>query len=410
MKEMAMLSWRTISAVILAMIVPFQALALERSLYVINGLAETLSRADLQTGVVHNNIALLGLAPNQIFIDNERRRDTLGYITNSVSSQLQIVHLNTGATVRTIALGPDRNPYSLAFLDDSLVVVTNLLTNTLSEIDTRSGSVLAEYPVGAAPEGVVYHQGLLFVCLTAFDFGSFTYGQGQVAVVDPTLDSVMARIDVGTNPQCALIDFEDELLILCTGDFFSVYGMIYVVDPESRVVTDSIPTGGWPGHMALAPDGRAFLAAGGFVTDGEVYSFDTHTHAMLRDAQDPIRVGPGALGVATDIEGRAYSCDFSADRVSRIEADSVTFTYGLGDGPGFAAVYEPFPPGDADGSRDVTSADIIAMVAYVLKSGPAPAHLPLADVNRNCVVNASDIIFMVQFVFKNGPHPRYGCL
>ena len=115
--------------VLLGMLVP-SASALDRTLYVINGLAETLSRVDLGTNVVTNNTQTLGLVPNQIFIDNTYRRDTVGYVIHSGSHDLWLIHLETGAVIDAISLGPDRNPYSLAFVNDSIVAVTNPAANS----------------------------------------------------------------------------------------------------------------------------------------------------------------------------------------------------------------------------------------------------------------------------------------
>lgn len=400
---------RTILALTLALSISNTGWALDRTMYVINGLAETLSSVNLETNAVSNNITILGLVPNQIFIDNEGRRDTVGYIVNSISDDVQMVHLRTGTMLNSIFLGEGRNPWALAFVNDSVVVVSNVLTNTLAEVDTKNGTVLSEYPVGIAPEGMVYHNGLLYVCLTALDYNTFQYGQGQVAVVDLDADSVVAVVDVGQNPQALVVDYEGELLILCTGNYFSSFGMVYVVDPESFVVTDSIVTGGSPGHIQLAPNGLAYIAAGGWVTDGEVYLLDTHSHTMLRDAGDPVHVGTGAVAVASDINGMAYSCDFAVDQVSRIDGDSVSSTFLLGDGPGFAAIYEPFPPGDMNASGNVTSSDVIFVVNYIFKAGPAPASPALADMNKSCTISITDIITIVNFVFRNGAALKYGC-
>lgn len=383
--------------------------ALERSLYVINGLSETLSRVNLETGTVTNNIQALGLVPNQVYIDNEVRRDGIAYVLNSSSDDLQLVRLNPPGLLNTIQLGPDRNPYSLAFLNDSVVAVSNLVANTITEVNTKSGLIDTEYVVGSAPEGMAYHNGELFVCLTTFDFNTFTYGQGRVAVVNPDSDKVVDTIDVGTNPQVALVDYQDEILVLCTGDFFSSFGWIYVIDPVTHTVTDSIATGGSPGHMALAPNGMVYIAAGGWAGNGEVYVFNSDDHTLVHGAADPVAVGTGAVGMATDVFSNAYSCAFSVDQVNRIVGDSSNLNYGLGDGPGFAAVYEPRPAGDLDGSGTVTSADLIQCVNYVFKGGAAPASLALADVNRSCAVTASDIVMLVNYVFKGGDRPRYGC-
>lgn len=400
---------RITAAVAALLLTAVQAQALDRSLYVINGLAETLSRVNLETGAVSNNIQVLGLVPNQVFIDNTERRDAIAYVVNSISDDLQLVQLDPVTLFNTIELGEGRNPYSLAFLSDSVVAVSNLLTGTISEVNTRAGVVDTEYVVGKAPEGMTYQGGELFVCLTAFDFNTFVYGQGQVAVVNPDSDKVLTTINVGTNPQSALVDYERDLLVLCTGDFFSSFGVIYVIDPDTRIVTDSIATGGSPGHMALSPDGLVYIAAGGFVGSGEVYVFNSHTHTMIRSSANPIPVGIGSVGVATDILANGYSCGFSVDQVNRIAGGSVTLNYALGDGPGFGAVYEPYPAGDLDKSGQVSSADIIFLVNYLFKGGVPPLSLALADVNRNCRSSVSDAVTIVNYVFRNGKRLEYGC-
>jgi DNA-binding beta-propeller fold protein YncE len=400
---------RVLFTVVFLALIASRAVALDRSLYVLNGLAETLSRVNLTTGVVSNNIQVLGLVPNQIAIDNTGRRDGVAYVVNSTGDDLQMVQLEPVALLKTIELGEGRNPYSLAFLNDSVVAVSNLLANTVSEVNTRSGVVDTEYAVGAAPEGMVYHGGELFVCLTAFDFGTFAYGQGQVAVVQPDSNRVVATINVGTNPQSAVVDYEGHLLVLCTGDFFSTFGMIYVIDPTTHMAIDSISTGGSPGHMALSPDGLAYIAAGGFTGHGDVYVFNSHTRAMVRNSANPIAVGIGSVAVAADILANGYSCGFSVDQVNRITSGAVNLNYAVGDGPGFAAVYEPLPPGDVDGSGSVTSADIIFLVNYLFKGGAAPVSLALADVNRNCQSSVSDAVTVVNYVFRAGKRLEYGC-
>jgi hypothetical protein len=66
--------------------------------------------------------------------------------------------------------------------------------------------------------------------------------------------------------------------------------------------------------------------------------------------------------------------------------------------------------GDVNRDCAITSADIIHLVNYVFKSGPAP--LPDAEAgNVNCTgpVNSSDIIFLVNYVFKGGDPPLGIC-
>jgi hypothetical protein len=65
-----------------------------------------------------------------------------------------------------------------------------------------------------------------------------------------------------------------------------------------------------------------------------------------------------------------------------------------------------FTRGDVNNNSFITSADIIYLVNYVFKGGPAP--LPVVesgDVNCNSVISSADIIYLVNYVFKGGPAP-----
>jgi len=67
------------------------------------------------------------------------------------------------------------------------------------------------------------------------------------------------------------------------------------------------------------------------------------------------------------------------------------------------------PEGDVTNDGVVTSADIVALVNYVFKSGPAPVPIHIGDVNSSCAINAGDIIYLVNYVFKGGTQPLEGC-
>ena len=68
-----------------------------------------------------------------------------------------------------------------------------------------------------------------------------------------------------------------------------------------------------------------------------------------------------------------------------------------------------FIAGDASGDNLVSLVDIVFLVNYVFKAGPAPSPLARGDVNVSCNVNLADIIYLVNYVFKSGPAPLVGC-
>jgi len=88
-----------------------------------------------------------------------------------------------------------------------------------------------------------------------------------------------------------------------------------------------------------------------------------------------------------------YSVDFVASDGS-LEA-RVTVTY---------YVYN-FIRGDANRDAKITSSDVIYLVNYVFKAGPAPVPLAAGDVDKSGVINAADVIYLVNYIFKGGPPP-----
>ncbi len=65
--------------------------------------------------------------------------------------------------------------------------------------------------------------------------------------------------------------------------------------------------------------------------------------------------------------------------------------------------------GDANGDGFTNVADIVFLVSYVFKGGPAPDPIGLGDVNCDGGVNVADAVYMVNYVFKGGPAPGEGC-
>jgi hypothetical protein len=67
------------------------------------------------------------------------------------------------------------------------------------------------------------------------------------------------------------------------------------------------------------------------------------------------------------------------------------------------------PAGDVTADGVVTSSDVIFLVNYAFKSGPAPVPLAYGDVDMTCTIATADIIYMVNYIFKGGPEPNDGC-
>jgi len=328
----------------------------------INSLGQTLSKINLTTNEVVNDIEILGEAPNQIVI-----RGNCAYVVNSLDHDIQIIDLTTETTVGYIIIGEPRNPFNMAFVDSQYAYVTNLFTNTISKVDVINQTVVGEYGVGQAPEGLLVVGKKLFICCTGFEFyayrnlsgrkwvfdptqrandlKAYTYIPGKVYVFDLESEMVVDSIPVGINPQYLDLDPEGELNVVCTGDYWSVWGTIYRIDPSTNTVIDSLPTGGMPGVISIGTDGVGYLAAGGWYPDsGKLFTFDSFADTMIHGAENPIHTGYGVIAVNALHPSQVLTCNFDADQISRLKWDGTVLNqYPAGDGPISVAFYAPPP-------------------------------------------------------------------
>jgi glucose/arabinose dehydrogenase len=61
--------------------------------------------------------------------------------------------------------------------------------------------------------------------------------------------------------------------------------------------------------------------------------------------------------------------------------------------------------GDANGDGVTNVGDVVYIVTYLYKGGPAPDPLEAADVNCDDIVNVGDVVYLVTYLYKGGPPP-----
>ncbi|MGE5693202.1 MAG: hypothetical protein ACM3YF_05435 [Candidatus Zixiibacteriota bacterium] len=377
-------------------------------LWVANGLAETASRIILDSETVTNHVLTLGIIPNQIVVSGN-------YLlaVNSGESNIQVFNRQTLAELGTIELGPNRNPWNLVMVDSAVGYVTNFATNTVSKLNILSRTLLDEFPVGQSPEGITFASGTVLVCNTGFNTDDFSYGQGEVAVIDTALDSVVQKISVGTNPQAVKRGMVDgRLLVVCTGDFGTIGGSLYLLNEGPAGVfgvSDSILTGGQPANVAATYGNTAYLPAGGFVGNGIVFKVNLNSNTVERGPGNPILVGTGATNAVYDMDSNyVYVACFSDGTVSKItESDSVEAGFQVGDGPVSLDIAYPFQLGDLNGDGRATPSDAVLMLQCVFLGYCTGLRNSQADVRRNgeLGITPADVVCELQHVFLGRPVP-----
>jgi len=66
----------------------------------------------------------------------------------------------------------------------------------------------------------------------------------------------------------------------------------------------------------------------------------------------------------------------------------------------------PYICGDVDGKAGITLLDIVFLIDYVYKGGPAPEPFESGNVNNLGDINILDIVFMINYKYKDGPDPN----
>jgi len=62
--------------------------------------------------------------------------------------------------------------------------------------------------------------------------------------------------------------------------------------------------------------------------------------------------------------------------------------------------------GDVNKDFEINLLDIIHLIDYKFKGGPAPDPIISGDVNHDGIINLLDIVFMIDYKFKDGPEPQ----
>jgi hypothetical protein len=382
------------------------ATAREPIAYVVNASGETLSKINLATGAVSNDFLTLGSDvlsyPNQIVV-----RDTLAYVLCSGTDELQIIDLASETTLDLIDLGHDFSPYWMAFLDSQYVFVSSFQLDRLAKVDVINRSVVDSWPIGLSPEGVLIDDARVHVAITAFDKDYWTYGPGKVVVFDTGTDTVVDEYLVGTNPQYLARDSQGRIHVVCTGDYYSVFGEVYVYDPSLGTLVDSAELGGSPGNPAIGPSDTAHVAAGGWYGDGYVYSYDALSLEVYHGSANPLVVDSGCMMVVPYQDSTTLVGAFS-DFIVQMASDGTELgRWAVGDGPAHCDFN--YVPGDINGSFQVEIADLVYLVNWFFKQGPAPGFETWrANVNGDRGYDIADVVYLVNYMFKQGPPPRVG--
>lgn len=393
----------TIFATVL--LLAMSASAADPSAYVINSLGETLSRVNLTTGQVDNDMLTLGTgvwtSPSQIVI-----RDTLAYVINSTSDELQIINLNSISTTGWIDFPTGSNPYSMSFRDDQYAYVTLLWNNSVAKVDVLSQSIVRTDSVGRSPSGIMVVDNRAYICISAVT-DEYEYEQGELCVWDLDGDSAIATVRMPTNPNALDMDRLGRLHVICVGDYATEFGKVVVFDTANMTPLDTLDLGGSPNTLRISPDDIAYLAAGGWVSGGEMYAYDALTLDILHGQANPMTTTTGCFFAEPFEDSSVFVVGFNDTLQAMNSSGVVSANYEVGDGPVHVAF--DYVPGDINGDWMVDIGDLTVLINHLFISF-APIEYPSwrAFVDGDQMCDIGDLTHMINFLFLDGERPKIG--
>ncbi|UCE19216.1 MAG: hypothetical protein JSV84_02390 [Gemmatimonadota bacterium] len=312
-----------------------------RTMYVMNALARTLSKMNVESGDIVNDMFVVGDIPSRIRIRNDKI-----YVVNSIPPEVMVIDGRTESVAKRIPLPEGSNPWDIVFSAAGQAYVSLYVANTIAVVDLETGTVTGEIDVGEGPQGLLIVGNTAYVANTG---GWPDYDPATVCVIDVLSKTVTKTLAVAMNPQELAVAPDGKVHVLCSGMWGGNGGKVYVIDPYgdadwTPMVVDSVLLGGFPGDIAITSEGIGYVTDWGDERNGFLYSYDTFTGEILHDATHPLRVGKGAMRLLWDARsGDLYVSNFADDTVQRIDSGggAVLQTFNFGDGAQDMAILEP---------------------------------------------------------------------
>lgn len=138
------------------------------------------------------------------------------FIVVTTSKVIEYFRLSTGKLLGFVTLDGNSAPRKLAFLNDSVCVVTDLYQDCIHLINIRSNKVVGKIAVGPAPESIVIAGNFGYVVNSGYgDYRANEPKAGTISIVDFSNGKEVNNIWVGPNPVEAVLAKELNLLIVC---------------------------------------------------------------------------------------------------------------------------------------------------------------------------------------------------
>lgn len=188
------------------------------------------------------------------------------------------------------------------------------------------------------------------------------------------------------------------------GDFvYDEFGITRVTENSALDFVGATGVNGWP-NLSLktgSPFNGVLPSVAVFETRPgatPIYNYDSQSN-------NPLYEGKTAGVIYSSTTGKRIALSFPIYYLTASSAQALMAKVAAEFGE---EVGRPF--GDVNGNGIVNILDVVALISYLYKSGPAPNDLNYADPDGSCVINILDITYLIASIYKGGPAPVAGCV
>ena len=275
-------------------------------LLAVNSTANTLSIVPVDAPAAAVQVQLGGTTPTPVGVS---ARGAIAIVPLGLDNAVAVVDLRAASVLRRVPLPANSGATGSAVIDDSIAYVANPNLNTVSRVNYLTGTT-AEVAVGRYPQGVIFTRGKVFVLNGNLDETFAPAGPSWISVIDPATNALADGGDsiplTGPgNAGFGTVGVDGLMYVMSTGSYTEGEGRLAIVDPVARAEMASFSgLGTGPGSVAADGDAKVYVSS---FAEG-LMVFDTDSNEVVRGAGNGLPI-PSNSAVAVDSRNRVYAIE-----------------------------------------------------------------------------------------------------
>lgn len=251
-------------------------------------------------------------------------RDGVAAVPMGLFPAVVVVDVAEGEVIGSIGLPENSGATGAAFLNDSILLVSNPGLNSVSPVNVRAGTRGEEIATGGYPQGIVVHESDVFILNSELGEDFQPSRPGTITVLDSETLALRGTVELtGENPSGAAMA-AGRLHVVNGGRWGAGDGSVAVVDPASLTEIDHVEGfGDFPGTVASGPAGRLYVTSYAY----GLSVWDPWSSAFVRSPEDAVAPGgvPAVADARFDSEGRLYTLAPECETPAVVYRLSATF-------------------------------------------------------------------------------------